>query len=888
MRRRHTLSIFAVIMSFAIGACNVQGTPNQAIRTPNMNQSEEVTTIGFAVQEFERAAYEPLVTQFNADNPDMRVQLVSIETLYDFNAEDVSFNEYTRRIVSGADTALFSSVDISVIEPGLLTDLTPHMEADASFDQEDFYPGALDIVSRGNSTYIIPQQIQVPLLAYNKDMWSASGLPQPDLTWSWPDLLATAEQLAQTRGNDVEVYGLLEFGSGSLFLLSELDQTGINPLQTPAEDIQLDDQTIVSALERLETLADMGALFVDHNDQELDIEQATELVLDQRVGMWNADILASSDTPESPPFEIGILPYPYLQLPFGSPAQGLVMSAGTQHPEKAWRWLSFISQQQIDSPFQQTSDITSIPARRSIAEQTGYWDNIDEDTNAAIQAALDIPRTSTTLDYQMLGSLFQTLNTATNRVMSNEQTPGEALRAAQSTFEERLTEINSGQSATPEIGAVIVPTSVPNASAEDTSTIIFNADAGFDTVALRDLADTFNDNNPDLFVEVVSPRSSSELPNISELATSADCFATWGAPHTDELTAIQDIQPLIDTDATFDQEDYPAGLLAPFQQRGGLYGLPSTITLQTLSYNKDAFETAGLEPPNASWTLDDFLNAAQQLTGENDSEQQYGYAAAGFHQVNDLRYFLSQFGAALATNNHTQPNFTDPSVIEASRFYIDLIKASSPHERLIGHMPDDFDNDTFQLLGEGRVGMWLHPFDVIGGPAQDFTIASAPPPLNDHPIDSTSINITGLYISAETTQVDACWHWITYLSRYPLGFTGSFPARVSVAESETFLAQARPGTAEVYTAYREALEQPPVGLSTQDADNVPIDEFWYYRAVDRAIQGEDLEQELVEAQQLTKGYLLCRQNGADAYTCATQVDPDYAGFAQPPDVGANE
>ena len=884
MSRRNTLLILTIITLFVLSACNIQGTPPQAIHTP----TEEVATIGFAVQEFERATYEPLVTQFNADNPDIRVQLVSIETLYDFNAEDMSFSEYTRRIVSGADTALFSSVDISVIEPGLLTDLTPLMEADASFDQEDFYPGALDIVSQGNSTYIIPQQIQVPLLAYNKDMWSASGLPQPDLAWSWPDLLASAEQLAQTRSDDIEVYGLLEFGSGSLFLLSELDQTGTNLLQTPAEDIQLDNPAVVAALEQLKTLADTGALFVEHNGQELGIDQATDLVLDQRAGMWNADILANGDTLESPSFEIGILPYPYLQLPFGSPAQGLVMSAGTQHPEKAWRWLSFISQQQIDSPFQQTSDITSIPARRSIAEQTGYWDNLDADTSAAIQAALDLPRTSATLDYQMLGSLFQGLNTATNRVMSNEQTPAEALRATQSTFEEHLTEINSGQSATPEIGAVIVPTSVPNASAEDTSTIIFNADAGFDTVALRDLADTFNDNNPDLFVEVVSLRSSSELPNISELATSADCFATWGAPDTDELTAIQDIQPLIDTDATFNREDYPAALLAPFQQRDGLYGLPNTITLRTLSYNKEAFETAGLEPPNASWTLDDFLNAAQQLTGESGGEQRYGYAAGGFHQVSDLRYFLSQFGAELATNNYTQPNFTDPSVIEASRFYIDLIKASSPHERLIGHIPNDFDNDTFQLLGEGRVGMWLHPYSVIGGPSEDFTIASAPPPLNDQPIDYTSIAITGLYISAETTHVDACWRWITHLSRYSPGLIGSFPARVSVAESEMFLAQARPGTAEVYAAYREALEQPPVGLSIQDAESVPIDEFWYFRAVDRTMHGAGLEQELAEAQQMTESYLLCRQNGADAYTCATQVDPDYAGFAQPPDVGANE
>jgi hypothetical protein len=51
------------------------------------------------------------------------------------------------------------------------------------------------------------------------------------------------------------------------------------------------------------------------------------------------------------------------------------------------------------------------------------------------------------------------------------------------------------------------------------------------------------------------------------------------------------------------------------------------------------------------------------------------------------------------------------------------------------------------------------------------------------------------------------------------------------------------------------------------------------RAVDRALQGRDLERELAEAQILTEQFLACVRAGAPGNACATQVDPDYRGWA---------
>lgn len=873
-----------------LSACNLGGNPEGAdgnnADTPadsNNGDSGAPVTISFAVQEFERATYNPLVEQFNTDNPDIRVQLVSIDELYEFGGGSFDPSDYARSIVSGADVANLFSVDASAIEAGLFTDLTPLIDADTSFDRDDFYPGAFGPVSQGNSVYMLPSTMQVNLISYNKDLWAANGLPEPDLNWTWSDMIAAAEQLAQTRGDEVDVYGLLEFGGGFLFLLSALSENGINLLQTPAEDIQLDDPVVIATLEQVKALADSGAIFAE--DVATSFDELPNLVLDQRAGMWSPDILSFGQEPAEPTFEVGTLPHPNTQSAlFGRSASGFVMSSGTQYPEQSWRWLTFISQQNIDSAFQQGNIISVIPARRSIAEQTGYWDDIDEETARVIQTVVEQPAEPVSIDFQNITNLFEVLNTAVTNVTNDEQDPDQALREAQASFEESVAEIALTPQPTPDTGPVVVSTPVADIAPEGATTITFSTLTSFGGAGdIRALARTFNENNPDLFVEITTPDfSGGGGVNLENVAAGADCFSWWGAPGTNEFTATLDLQPLIDADATFERDDYPAGLLTPFQQGDGLYGLPYTVNFRTLYYEQEMFEAAGLESPNADWTLDDFLNAAQQLTSGSGSNEQYGYAA-GSSQTQDLEYFVNQLGAEITTNNNTQPNFTDPSVIEATKFYVDLVSEFSPHEKLSGYTNDGWENETFQLISDGRVGMWLDTFNITASGIADATIASAPPPLPSGSIDTNSIDLTGLYISAQAADTNACWRWINYLSQDTTNLEGNYPARTSVAESDAFAAEASPGAVAVYAAYREALNQTD-SVSNQnefDPERVVVENYWYYRAVDRAIQGEDLERELTEAQELTEDYLTCRQADTDAHTCATQVDPDYDGFLQP-------
>jgi hypothetical protein len=162
---------------------------------------------------------------------------------------------------------------------------------------------------------------------------------------------------------------------------------------------------------------------------------------------------------------------------------------------------------------------------------------------------------------------------------------------------------------------------------------------------------------------------------------------------------------------------------------------------------------------------------------------------------------------------------------------------------------------------------------------QSFTTAIAPLPLGEGGLTADDFYTRGIYISAQTQQPEACWTWLKYLSEDLSGLEGGFPARTSLAQSEAFVKQAQPGAAEVYQAYAEALQRSSgADERSESIFRSSIDFFWFFRAVDRALQGNDLERELSDAQTLTEQFLACVRGGVDGSVCAKQVDPDYEGW----------
>ncbi|MEM8530386.1 MAG: extracellular solute-binding protein [Chloroflexota bacterium] len=878
--------IVAVLLAIAVilSSCN-PGTNPEANNAPGPENSTDdgVVTIGFAANEFREEEYAPLIEQFNSENSDVQVQFVSLDLATE-QGQPLDSSQRLRQTASAADTI---ATNFYVDNPEQVNtsfyDLTSLMDADATFNPDDYYPAALESTNIAGGMYWLPTEINLTFLNYNKDLWDERNLPPPDPNWNWTDLTGALEQLAEKNGSTVNIYGMADGSQGALVLLGLLEETNLDLWNTTPEDLRIDDPAIVGAIEQLQSLAEQGAIYAETPEEgaQFPQEEVEQQVSDGNVGMWMSNSF-SSEMDNNITFEVGYAAIPPLALGLWDASYGYAISSGTEHPEAAWRWLSFLSQQTPMNDFWESDSgmIDSVYARQSLTEQSDSWNQLNEEQQMLIQATLDQSAEATINNSGPLATmeiLFQALPT----LLNGEQDAETALREVQADLDERLAQVELTPTAVPDTGPIVISTPVPNTAPDGATTLRFGAFSGDDT-AFQQAALAFQEDNPDIFIEVVGREAFGNEYDSETLASSADCFisTSYVATDTDMATAMLDLQPLIDADASFSQDDYPPAFLAPFQDESALHGLPYTIQFEVLSYNQTAFEAAGLEAPQIDWTMDDFLAAVEQLDTGQGENRQYGFAITN-SQASEALFLLERLGVSLTTQNADnvyEPNFTDPEVIEGVKFLVDLIKNYTPHTEIQGYKShSSYGDDTYQLMTEGRISMWLSGgFGFANTNESEFTTAIAPKPLGERAISPRDFFATGLFISAQTEQPDACWRWLKHLSTQMVEtYSGAFPARRSVIESESFAAQASPGTVEVYEAYSDALERTP----NNDTIGRPIEFYWFFQALDRAVQGEDLEQALADAQVTTEDYLACAQqnNNDQDGSCLIQVDPDYEG-----------
>ena len=840
-------------------------------RPPDLTRSGGVVTIGFGVPPADRALYQPLIATFNEQNPDMRVQMVGIST-------DGDSSEVLGRAVRAADTATVDSISRADMASGRLFDLAPLADADTTFARDDWYPGTLDMFTLDNRLLMLPRSAPLPLLAYNKQLWASRGLPPPQPDWTWEDLAAAATQLARKQGDKIDVYGLYDGGDGRYALLGELASAGILPFATPTGQFRLDQPKVGQAIEHVRALVESGAVALTSPSARGTVENDNpyQLILGQHAAIWWPQYFRpNASNATAPPFDIGTVPMPLLPLPYSDVVLapgGYIMSSGTRYPQQAWRWLSFLSQQSLGVQYA-VAAAAPVPPRRSLAESSGYWKNFDAETRQAVETALRRPSSLIPIGKQQ-PELFEALSLALHAVIDNHEPVDQALQSAQARLSEQLAQL-------PAPAATNIPPSVatplPESAPPGASVLTFSA-WGFDLEGLRRLGQAFNQANSDIFVQISEPAGGEGGAQPGEAPDSVDCFATPLLPGQPPDSGRLDLQPLIDADAAFNLQDYPPGFLEPFRQGAGLYGLPYTVSLRALAYNRDAFDAAGIAYPAASWAPDDMLRAAQQLTNTRGNLPRYGFADTDPQAT--LAFVLGLFGAkaTISVNGTLHANLTDPNVVSAAYFYAALLHTAPPRQSPRG-VDLTYQAEVARLRELGQVGMWLSADLSQEQNRAAFAAALAPLP-GGAPANTNIVNPVGLSISAKSQHAEGCWRWLKFLSQDATVLAGGFPARSSIAQSASFQDHAPAGAASVFDAYRTAsVSSSPDETAALDSR---LDTYWLFHAIDQLLDGKDLERALAHAQDVTERYLLCIQQGNAAQECATQVDPQGRGNAQTP------
>lgn len=165
-----------------------------------------------------------------------------------------------------------------------------------------------------------------------------------------------------------------------------------------------------------------------------------------------------------------------------------------------------------------------------------------------------------------------------------------------------------------------------------------------------------------------------------------------GLPTYASQGALVPIQDMID-DGSIDAESYPESLRSIYTFEDTAYGIPRDFDTIALFYNKDHFDTAGVEHPTADWTWGDLRAAAEALTiKDGDTASQWGYASSLGGQQNFYNLIWQNEGRIL-NDDQTEALLGEPAACEALQFAGDFIaeglspsvavmQANDPHEML--------------------------------------------------------------------------------------------------------------------------------------------------------------------------------------------------------------
>jgi ABC-type glycerol-3-phosphate transport system substrate-binding protein len=800
-----------------------------------------------------------LIADFEAEHPGVRLNVVaaSDENVFFPMAADGIENHLNgiREYANQGDVVFVNSygaLSVEATSADYFLDISPLVSADSSLDTSDFMPGTLESVSWDGGIWALPTVANVSLLLYNAIAFDNAGQNYPDETWTLGTLFDTARALtvynAQGQVREPGIYAPYQIMPVLFRAMSNED---------------FFDGSVTPNVPRFNTplLQELVAQWVvaDQEGLSTDIYRTSPFGLPMRVDSSLMLLMRSFGGEGADADWRGAL------LPGGKSfvdVAGFAVNRSTAYPELAYALLKFLTVR----PETTTSLYGSFPARRSRMGNdlaTIFPPEKLPIAELALQNALPYSA------LRFNGYLLQALN----QIHTGKDIPtalSEAERAATDALR-MAAEYGAGHPMTVEAAGAYADLEPGEIELK------FAMATYYDPVPNQELWDAFVRDYVDSEPEVGRIVLSLEQGTVEYYTDIADCFFQINNEvPTANLGRLLNLDPFMDTDPSFSESDFVAGILPQVQRDGKTWAYPLVIQPLAMWYHTDQFAASGLVAPENGWTIDEFVNDLYVLRD--------AYPATPFSsQTMGDSYLLMLMAAygGLPIDFRTSPptvSFTDPTNMEAIRRVLDLAKEGLiSYERLI----DFSDSSITTATGENPVYDELidgfsFSFALSFGVYTPYRLVMYPSGVN---YNAVAYEIGAAYISANTPHPEACYRWISTLGQHPELFL-TMPARYSLIQDQRVLAAQGQQAVDFYGRYANVLQGFntlvfPSELSIPRSPNIYLVQIWLDRAFDKyVLEDADLEQELTTAQQIAEAYLGCAAN-LSPYVPGATTEEDY-------------
>jgi multiple sugar transport system substrate-binding protein len=252
-----------------------------------------------------------------------------------------------------------------------------------------------------------------------------------------------------------------------------------------------------------------------------------------------------------------------------------------------------------------------------------------------------------------------------------------------------------------------------DSSSGSTSIVLSHGYTDVEAKALQAAADTWNTQHPDEKVTLQFNGGNDSALQKTVAGFTAGNFPDIAYEYGSSAAQLARQPKLVDLtdkvqDPGVDWNDFFLSGREAATVDGKVVGVPALIDNLSLVYNKKLFAQAGVAPPNASWTWDDFRAAAKQLT--DPSTKTYGWAYVNDGSEDTVWRYLAmlwQAGGDLLNADNTAPAFDS----EAGKQALQQLSDMAVTDKSV--YLDSGNGNYLNLFNGGKIAMlWTGPWDL--------------------------------------------------------------------------------------------------------------------------------------------------------------------------------
>ena len=247
-----------------------------------------------------------------------------------------------------------------------------------------------------------------------------------------------------------------------------------------------------------------------------------------------------------------------------------------------------------------------------------------------------------------------------------------------------------------------------------TSITVWNGWVNQEGKAFAGLVQTYEKSHPDIDVKVLQVNQDYALQKVSTAVRGGSppdisyLYGSW-APNIATVPSLVDLTSTVKK-ASVKWSDFYPGERKVATVDTKVVGIPALVDNLAIVYNTKLFAKAGVSPPSADWTWDDFRAAAKKLT--DPSTKQFGWSMPANDSEDTVWHWeamLWEAGGQILNADNTKAAFDSPQGLQA----MTMLKDMAVTDKSV--YLDTTNSKYADLFNAGKIAMLVTgPWDLSG------------------------------------------------------------------------------------------------------------------------------------------------------------------------------